>query len=175
MDPPGEDGRNHFVFYLSAEYASGPATVASLVIVKRPLPLDSTVPLQQQLQILNFPLGAASRSAQDAVSPYESLHSMVRYGIAPCFEANTRGEAEQPVRRGKSSDDAKTGIFNTCAFFQSATNRKAFLWQRRKLLNWIWHFFICCKMLRFQKSLFRFPILSRMQSLRCQYRATRPR
>jgi dynein heavy chain 1, cytosolic len=105
----GEDGRTNFVYYLSAEYASGPATVASLVIIKRPLPLDSTVPLQQQLQVLNFPLGP-SRSAQDAVSPYESLHSIVRYGVAPCFEANTRGESEQTARRGKGSDDAKTGM-----------------------------------------------------------------
>jgi len=105
----GEDGRSHFVYYVSAEYALGPATVATLVIVKRPLPLDSTVPLQQQLQILTLPSGAP-RSTQDAISPYESLHSIVRNVVAPCFEANTRGESEQTVRRGKGSDDAKTGI-----------------------------------------------------------------
>jgi len=104
----GEDGTSQFVYYLSADYVAGPATVATLVIVKRPLPLDSTVPLQRQLQLFTFSSGAG-RSAQDAVSPYEGLHSMVRYVIAPCFEANTRGESEQTVRRGKGSDDAKTG------------------------------------------------------------------
>jgi len=112
MVTAGEDGRSQFVYYLSAEYVSGPATVATLVIVKRPLPLDSTVPLQQQVQLFTFPSGAG-RSAQDAVSPYESLHSIVRHVIAPCFEASTRGESEQTVRRGKGSDDAKTGTSYT--------------------------------------------------------------
>lgn len=102
------DGRTPFVYYLSAEYSAGPTTVASVAIIKRPLPLDSSVPLQNQLQIVNLP-GATSRTAQEAVSPYESLHSLVRLAISPYFDSYTRGETDQTVRRGKGIDDAKTG------------------------------------------------------------------
>ena len=97
------------MYYLSAEYSAGPATVASVAIIKRPLPLDSSSPLQNQLQIVNLP-GATSRTAQEAVSPFESLHSLVRLAISPYFDSYTRGDADQTARRGKGIDDAKTGI-----------------------------------------------------------------
>jgi dynein heavy chain 1, cytosolic len=77
--------------------------------MKRALPLDSSTSLQSQLQIVNLP-GATHRAAQEAVSPYESLHSIVRLAISPYFESYTRGETNQTVRRGKGIDDAKTGI-----------------------------------------------------------------
>jgi dynein heavy chain 1, cytosolic len=103
-------GRTTFVYYLTTEYSAGPTTIASVAIIKRSLPLDPSIPLQSQLQIVNLP-GGPTRPGQDAVSPYESLHSLVRLAIAPYFDSYTRGgEGDQTVRRGKNIDEAKTGI-----------------------------------------------------------------
>jgi dynein cytoplasmic 1 heavy chain len=100
--------RAPFVYYLSSEISVGPATHGVVAIMKRPLPLDSSVPLQNQLQIINLP-GGLSRTGQDTVSPYETLHTLVHFGVSAYFEVCTRGENEQIVRRGKGIDDAKTG------------------------------------------------------------------
>src|ERR1700738_2221542 len=98
-----------FVYYLSAEYSASPTTISSIAIMKRPVPLDSSIPLQSQLQVVNL-LGVPTRTGQEAVSPYESLHSLVRYVISPYFDSYTRGENDQTVRRGKGMhDEAKTG------------------------------------------------------------------
>ena len=96
------------MYYLGAEYSAGPATVVSIAIIKRPLPLDSSIPLQSQLQFVLLP-GLPVRTGQETVSPYESLHSIVRLAISPYFESFTRGDPDQAVRRGKGLDDAKTG------------------------------------------------------------------
>ena len=104
-------GKTTFVYYLTAEYAAGATTVASIAIIKRPLPLDGSVPLQSQLQIVNL-LGGPTRPGQDAVSPFEHLHALVRLAISPYFDSYTRGgEGDQTVRRSKNIDEAKTGIF----------------------------------------------------------------
>lgn len=103
------DSKTPFVYYLGAEYSAGPTTVASVAIIKRPIPLDSSIPLANQLVTITLP-GATSRTTQEAVSPFENLHSLVRFGISPYFDSYTRGETDQTVRRGKGIDDAKTGI-----------------------------------------------------------------
>lgn len=108
MTVPG-DAKIPFVYYISTEYSAGPTTVASVAVIKRLLPLDSSIPLQNQLQIVNL-LGTTNRTTQEAVSPYESLYSLVRLAISPYFDSYTRGENDQTVRRGKGIDDAKTGI-----------------------------------------------------------------
>jgi dynein heavy chain 1, cytosolic len=76
--------------------------------MKRALPLDSTIPLLNQIQIAI--LGPPKSAGQDAVSPYENLYSLVKHTISPYFNSCTRGESGQLVRHGKSMDDAKTGI-----------------------------------------------------------------
>jgi len=91
-----------FVYYLSTEYSAGPTTVASLAIMKRPQPLDPSIPLQNQLVVVNLP-------GQEAASPYEMLHALIRSAVSPYFDSYARGDTEQTLRRGKGLDDAKTG------------------------------------------------------------------
>ena len=98
-----------YVYYLSSEYSAGTNTVGSVAVMKRPLPLDPSLSLQHQLQIVNLP-GASARSGQEATTPFESLHALVRLAISPCFDSYTQGDSEQSVRRGKGMDEAKTGI-----------------------------------------------------------------
>lgn len=97
-----------YVYYLGAEYSAGSNTVCTVLVIKRPLPLEPSVPLQHQVQLVCVP-GAAARSAQEAPTPFEILHTHVRFFDAPYFEWHTRGESEQSVRRGKGIDEAKTG------------------------------------------------------------------
>lgn len=77
--------------------------------MKRALPLDSNVPLQNQIQIAILH-GGTHRTGQDAISPYELLYSLVKHTIGPYFDSCTKGESDQLVRHGKSNEDAKTGI-----------------------------------------------------------------
>ena len=97
-----------YVYYLTADYSAGSGTVATVAVIKRALPLDSSVPLQLQLVILNLP-GGPGRTGQETVAPSETLYLLMRMGLSPYFESYTRGESDQTVRRGKGIDDAKTG------------------------------------------------------------------
>lgn len=97
-----------YVYYISSECSAGQNTVGSVAVMKRPLPLDPSLSIQHQLQIVNLP-GASGRSGQEVLTPFESLHTLVRLAISPYFDSYTQGETEQSVRRGKGMDEAKTG------------------------------------------------------------------
>lgn len=100
-----------YIYSLSSELASIPTTIASVAIIKRPTPLDSTIPLHAQLQIINLPGTLALGGTQGSVSPFEILHSMVHSALAPYFDAYTKGqEAQKSARGGRFADaEAKTG------------------------------------------------------------------
>ncbi|TQS39101.1 hypothetical protein Golomagni_00379 [Golovinomyces magnicellulatus] len=90
------------------------STVGSLAFFKRPFPLDFSLPLQTQIQIVTFPNIWAGNSIDggigSAVSPYESLHSVLHHALAPYFDAYTN--SQQMIHGGKcrSEVEAKTGI-----------------------------------------------------------------
>jgi dynein heavy chain 1, cytosolic len=107
-----------YVYFLSSEYSASTNTVCCIAVIKRPMPLDSSIFLQHQLQIVSLPV-ASGRSGQEAPTPFESLHSLVRLAIAPYFDSYTQGESELSVRRGKGMDEAKTGTW-----FQSSTDSR---------------------------------------------------
>lgn len=93
--------------------SSSSTTVASLAIIKRPQPLDPTIPLHSQLQIMNLPGTVVLNSgAQGSVSPFEILHSMVHLALGPYFDAYTKGqETQSHGRTNRFADgEAKTGI-----------------------------------------------------------------
>ena len=84
-----------YVYTLSTELASSSTTVASLVLLKSPQPIDPTRPLTSQIFITNLP-GPASLNAavseQPLDSPWEVLHSHVHHALVPYFDANTRSQ-----------------------------------------------------------------------------------
>ncbi|PHH59003.1 hypothetical protein CDD81_3954 [Ophiocordyceps australis] len=103
-----------FCYTLSTEISSSPNTVASLVLLKTPQPLDPTRPLTAQIFITNLP-GPASLSAAvgeqgASLSPWEVLHSQVHHALVPYFDANTRSQQSSIGPRGRADVDAKTGI-----------------------------------------------------------------
>lgn len=98
-------------YTLSFELQSTPTTVASVAFIKRPGPLDNSVKLFLQLQVINLPGHASLIGTQGAISPYEILHAMVHSAIAPYFEAHTKEkESRALTRTNRFTDaDAKTG------------------------------------------------------------------
>ncbi|KAK9478362.1 dynein heavy chain, N-terminal region 1-domain-containing protein [Lipomyces japonicus] len=87
--------------------------VATLSIIKRAAPLDFTVPLELQLQIINLPSNAVAlenRSNESAFSPYESVYSLMHLAIGPYFDALIKKDDHlQTIDTGAESE-SKTGF-----------------------------------------------------------------
>ncbi|KAF5247463.1 hypothetical protein FAUST_700 [Fusarium austroamericanum] len=101
-------------YTLSTEISSSPTTVASLVLIKSPQPIDPIRPLTSQIFITNLP-GPASLNAGvgeqgSVLSPWEVLHSQVHHALVPYFDANTKSQQLANGSRGRADVDAKTGI-----------------------------------------------------------------
>lgn len=103
-----------FSYTLSTEISSSPTTVASLVLLKTPQPIDPTRPLTSQIFITNLPgpasLNAAVGEQGASLSPWEVLHSQVHHALVPYFDANTRNQQLVNGTRSRADVDAKTGI-----------------------------------------------------------------
>ncbi|GAB7338645.1 hypothetical protein MBLNU457_5378t2 [Dothideomycetes sp. NU457] len=102
--------RYHYILTSQLSYST--RIVASLAILKRPVPILPTLPLSSQLSVINLPGAAGSSSGSDVqnTTPYEALHSLVHFALAPYFDAYTRGQ-ESANTYGRQADvDAKTGI-----------------------------------------------------------------
>ena len=70
--------------------------MASVALIKRPQPIDSSKPLSTQIQVLNLP-GAATLDQSHASegplgSPYEVLHSVLHLALTPYFNAYAQGQ-----------------------------------------------------------------------------------
>jgi dynein heavy chain 1, cytosolic len=91
-----------------------PSTAASVVLLKRPQPIDPTVPISSQIQIMNLPglasLSNPSGGAGASVSPFEILHSIVHSALAPYFDQHTKNQQSVNGSRGRADVEAKTGI-----------------------------------------------------------------
>lgn len=112
-DPRLSEPPTH-IYTISSDLSSSSTTVAFLVLLKRPQPLDPNIPITAQIQLLNLP-GTASVSATageqgPTASPYEILQLYLHNGLAPYFDASTKGQQLVNGARGRADVDAKTGI-----------------------------------------------------------------
>ena len=99
-------------FYtLSSEFSSTTRTIGCVAFLKRPAPISASAPINKQISVVNLPLGGASGSTDSgsAVSPYESLHSLVRGALTPFFEAAARG-SESTTEKLRPDGEARTGV-----------------------------------------------------------------
>ncbi|KAM3486950.1 hypothetical protein MY8738_000076 [Beauveria namnaoensis] len=103
-----------FHYTLTTEITSSATTVASLVLLKSPQPIDPTRSLTSQIFITNMPgpaaLNAAVGEQGTSISPWEVLHSQVHHALVPYFDANTKSQLAANGLRGRADVDAKTGI-----------------------------------------------------------------
>ncbi|KAJ5828908.1 uncharacterized protein N7525_007161 [Penicillium rubens] len=112
-----EDQAVQFVYNLSSDISSAPTTVSSVAIIKRPAPIDMSLPIASQVQVMNLP-GPASLSNTTAqqgnsMSPYQILHLMIHHGLSPYFESYTRSQEIAAGTKSKTDTEAKTGIPGT--------------------------------------------------------------
>ena len=101
------------VYSLSSELSFASTTVASVAFLKRQTSLDPRIPLPSQLQVINLPGLASlkpSRNQGTAVSPYEILHSVVHFALAPYFDAYTSSQDVSHSNKTRSDPEAKGGV-----------------------------------------------------------------
>ncbi|KAK3319356.1 dynein heavy chain, N-terminal region 1-domain-containing protein [Apodospora peruviana] len=107
------DAPSH-IYTISTDLSSSATTVASLVLLKRPQPLDPNLPITSQIQMLNLPgpayLSASGGDQGPTGSPYEILQLYLHNGLAPYFDASTKSQQLLNGARGRPDVDAKTGI-----------------------------------------------------------------
>ena len=110
---PNVDAPMH-VFTVAFDLASSATTVASLILLKRPQPLDPSVPITSQIQMLNLPgpayLSSTATEQGPTASPYEILQLYLHNGLAPYFDASTKNQQMLNGARARPDVDAKTGI-----------------------------------------------------------------
>ncbi|EFX05210.1 dynein heavy chain [Grosmannia clavigera kw1407] len=105
------------LFTLAPDLSAETTTVAFLVLLKRPQPLDPNVPITSQVQMLNLPgpayLTATAGEQGLSTSPFEILQLYLHNGLAPYFDASTKpaaGAAANGTSRGRADLEAKTGV-----------------------------------------------------------------
>lgn len=106
-----------YVYNLSSEISSSSTTIASLAFIKRPVPIDPSLPVPAQIQVMNLPgLGSLSNAQTQqggSMSPYEILHLLVHHGLSPYFDAYTRNQEAPGAAKPRTDTEAKTGVPGT--------------------------------------------------------------
>jgi dynein heavy chain 1 len=105
-----------YVYNISSDISSAPTTVASVAIIKRPVPIDPTLPMASQVQVMNLPGPASLNNApaqQGNSMHYQILHLLLHHGLSPYFEAYTRSQETAVGTKSKTDTEAKTGIPGT--------------------------------------------------------------
>ena len=102
-------------YSLAADISFSSSTTSSIALLKRPNPIDPSIPISSQIHIINLPGVASLNSTANgeggaSVSPFEILHSVVHLALAPYFDAYTKTQQTTNGVRGRSDVEAKTGI-----------------------------------------------------------------
>jgi len=102
-------------YNLVTDISFSPSTTASIALLKRPYPIDPTIPITSQVQVINLPGVAsldntANGQGGSSVSPFEVVHSFLHLALAPYFDAYTKTQHTTNGVRGRSDVEAKTGI-----------------------------------------------------------------
>ncbi|RKO87762.1 dynein heavy chain, N-terminal region 1-domain-containing protein, partial [Blyttiomyces helicus] len=106
-DPSSESSSSAFSYSLQFELNYSDSHVSSVALIKRFSIVDSTRPLQDQLQVTNLP------GQSDGVNPYEALHSYIHHALSPFFDAYVNAKTGGMVEArtvGRDDKDGKTGI-----------------------------------------------------------------
>lgn len=101
-------------YTLSSEILYSPSTLSCVAVLKRPVPILPTLPISSQVSVINLP-GAASAlststNSASGATPFEALHSLVHFALAPYFDAATRGQETNNANAKQTDSEARTGI-----------------------------------------------------------------
>lgn len=101
-----EDVPSAYNFRVDSKLSPSPDTVSSLAIIKTG-PIDENTSFDTQLQAITLP-NAQIKTAENSSNPYEVLHSMLHFAIAPYFEAFCK-PASAVDKTHEPQDDGKLG------------------------------------------------------------------
>lgn len=105
--------RYDYIFSLSSDLSYNNSVVSSVALLKRPIPIDISIPLNEQIQIVNLPslrtLAGPAGGPQPTISPFELLHSVVKSALSPYFDAFSKVRDGQPSTRA-NLDGQRSGI-----------------------------------------------------------------
>ncbi|CAN6639183.1 dynein heavy chain, cytoplasmic [Trichomonascus vanleenenianus] len=102
-----EDETLSFAYRLDSKFLPSPNTVGSLVVIKPPGALakgDSS--LSEQLQALSLPSGFSTAEK----SPYEILHSILHFAVAPYFDAYCNSDEQESDDKLSAAPSARKKI-----------------------------------------------------------------
>ncbi|THY74507.1 dynein heavy chain [Aureobasidium pullulans] len=101
-------------YLLDSKLTYTPSTASCVAILKRPVPILPTVPISSQLSVINLPGAGASLStnpnAGSSASPFEALHSLVHFALAPYFDACTKSQESNHAYTKHTDAESRTGI-----------------------------------------------------------------
>jgi len=112
IEANGDSLQDQAVYTLSMDLSYSSKTLACVAFLKRPSPITSDLPVAKQLSVVNLPLSGILGNSADSsstLSPYESLHSLLRGAIAPFFEAAARG-LEPSSEKLRADGDSRMGV-----------------------------------------------------------------
>ncbi|KAF2458872.1 dynein heavy chain [Lineolata rhizophorae] len=105
---------SNFVYTLSSDFICSLRCVGSIAIMKRPQPINTSLPIFSQVAVINLPGVASSADGETGqgltVAPFEALHTVVQKALAPFFDSCTKGSDVQTSRWSKGESDARTGV-----------------------------------------------------------------
>ena len=103
----------HYTYTVSTELTASPNCAAFVVLQKRPIPLDSSIPISAQVQISTLPGFKLSNnnSSQDG-APFEYIHSFIQTAFEPYLDTytKTKNQRSQKELYSKGESDSRTGI-----------------------------------------------------------------
>lgn len=109
-----------FSYSVSHELTYHANHVGSIALIKRGPTIDTSRPLQTQVQFINLPGPAANESGLGLASPYEALHSYIHYAVSPYFNAyvSTKSGSDGGISSKRPDDkDGKMGKSIACLSF----------------------------------------------------------
>ncbi|RAL65629.1 hypothetical protein DID88_005301 [Monilinia fructigena] len=112
-DSPDEPGSILYNYNLASDISSSPSTTASVAFMKGPQPIDPSIPISSQIQLINLPGAASPNDTTNGQAGASILHSFVHLALAPYFDAYTKTQQAGSGSRGRSEIEAKTGVSAT--------------------------------------------------------------
>ncbi|CBX94114.1 similar to cytoplasmic dynein 1 heavy chain 1 [Plenodomus lingam JN3] len=101
----------HYTYTVSTELTASRNCAQFVVISKRPIPIDPSIPLSAQVHISTFPgfILPNNASSQDG-TPLEFLHSLLQSAFEPYFDTYTKTQRNGSSAYNKGDNDARTGF-----------------------------------------------------------------
>lgn len=105
---------HHYTYTVSTELIASPHCAAFVVFLKRPIPIDPSIPLSEQVTISTLPgfLLSNGTSSQDG-APFDFIHSHIQIALEPYFDSYNKTKSQRNPKElygSKGDGDSRTGI-----------------------------------------------------------------